>query len=347
MQGAKWAGLCLLALLCGAGGSHLGLPAAYLVVPLVVSGAMAVIGLKLKMANLPYVFAQAVSGCLVGSYIEASVLQGMMDFWPVILLSASLTIAMSLSVGGVIGRLCGIDLRLAIWGFMPGMAPLMIAMADERGLDGRMVAVMQVFRLVFVILAVALLGSVMGIPAQSAAPALSHAPGTSGLIGCALVVAAGIFAGYRMTFFPAAAMLVPVLLAGALSTTEVIAIAVPDWLFDIALMIIGLQVGLRVTRELVKAGLKALPHIFGGFTLLLVLCLGLAVAIFSIADVDMMSAILATVPGSTETISIMAVASGLNVSFVITFQTVRLLVLTIIGPFIADWFCLKLTPKES
>lgn len=333
-----WTSLVAAAVLGSEALQRSGLPGAYLLGPLVVAAIFALRGSGLKMPNLPYVFAQATSGCLVGSYIQSSVISDVMSFWPFILISAVMTIVMSILTGVVIGRLTGIDKRLAVWGFMPGLAPIMIAMADERGMDGRQVAVMQIFRLVFVIVAVIGLGSLLHDKAPVAAIAPATPALTALLISLAIIVV-GVWAGYRVKFIPAPATLIPIALSGLIAGTGASEVYLPDMLFNAALAIIGLQVGLRLTAQLLRQSLRQLPAIGLGFVILMVLCFGLALILLWIGATDLMSAILSTVPGSIDTIGVLAVANGASVSFVIAVQTVRLVVLTTLGPAIADWFC--------
>ncbi len=59
------------------------------------------------------------------------------------------------------------------------------------------------------------------------------------------------------------------------------------------------------------------------------------VALSWIAGVSLMSGMLATVPGSIDSIAILAIGTGADVAFVMTLQTVRLFAVVIFGPLIA------------
>jgi uncharacterized membrane protein AbrB (regulator of aidB expression) len=54
-----------------------------------------------------------------------------------------------------------------------------------------------------------------------------------------------------------------------------------------------------------------------------------------VADVDLMSALLATVPGSIDSIALIAVNAGADMTFVMTLQTMRLFAVSLFAPFVA------------
>jgi len=78
-----------------------------------------------------------------------------------------------------------------------------------------------------------------------------------------------------------------------------------------------------------------LPMLVVSVLLLLFLC-GLSGAILSeLAGTDLMTAVLATVPGSIDSIALIAVSTHADMSFVMTLQTTRLFAVVLFGPQVA------------
>lgn len=333
----SWIVLIAGAAAAAAGFGAIGIPASYLTGPLLWASILGVAGVSIRVPKLPQVVALAVSGCLIGQFIEAQVLRDMVSIWPVVLLFACMTVAMSCSVGLFVGRISGIDTRVSIWGFMPGLAPVMIAMSEERGLDGRMVAVMQLVRYMVVILSILGFGALL-TDSMHALPQADAGATPLAYACAALAIAVGIAVAYGLPVIPAGATLAAIFVAGAISASGASAVAMPDWLVHVAFGVIGTQIGLRVTPDLVRAGARAMPWILAGCIVLIALCAGMALILLQISDETLMTTLLATVPGSIDTIGFLAVVSNSTVSFVMTLQTVRLIVLTTAGPIFAEWF---------
>jgi membrane AbrB-like protein len=151
------------------------------------------------------------------------------------------------------------------------------------------------------------------------------------VLGLALL---GTLTAKHLSFIPSAASLVPLTIGGALQIAGV-NIAVPAWLVAVAYLAFGAHIGLRTTPEILRVGAKALPQLIGAALLLMVLCAGSGAVLSVVAGVDLMSALLATVPGSVDSIALIAVNAGADMTFVMTLQTLRLFAVSIFGPLVA------------
>src|SRR5262249_51106057 len=94
--------------------------------------------------------AQAAIGCLIAQSITPSIISGFARHWPVFLGVVALTVAASAAIGWIISRLRIIPGTTAVWGMLPGAAPVMMMMAKAHGADFRLVAFMQYLRVVLV-----------------------------------------------------------------------------------------------------------------------------------------------------------------------------------------------------
>ncbi|TMV37079.1 AbrB family transcriptional regulator, partial [Thioclava sp. BHET1] len=127
----------------------------------------------------------------------------------------------------------------------------------------------------------------------STAGAVSDWASTLRVLALALV---GIAAARYLRFLPAPASLVPMVLGATLAISG-INMAMPGWLIALGYLVIGAQIGLRMTPELFAAGLRALPALIGASLLLIGLCAGSGAILALVTGHDLTSAMLATVPG--------------------------------------------------
>ncbi|WP_138464246.1 AbrB family transcriptional regulator [Poseidonocella sp. HB161398] len=329
----NWALLAAAGLAAGQVLARAGLPAGLLIGPILAGAALAQAGSPARMPKLAHQLGQGVLGCLIATHLDAEVLAGLGRNLPVVLAFVVLTFAAACIVGLACGRWTAIDREVSIWGFLPGMAGTVIAIAHERGLDSRLVALIQVVRLMVVIATM-----VVAAMFLSGAAAMPVSPGPAPDAGSTLAVLgaclAGVAAARHLRWFPAGASLVPMCLAAAMGIAGW-NVSLPPVLIALAFLALGAQIGLRVTPELVRTGVRALPALVAASLLLMALCALSGGLLSLVAGVDLMSALLATVPGSIDSIALIAVNAHADVTFVMMLQTLRLFAVAGLGPFVA------------
>lgn len=311
---------------------YLHLPAALMLGPLVAGGVMGANGATIRVPKVCHQFGQGIAGCLIAQYLDAAILGRMLDLWPTVVLFVVLTMGAACIAGLLAARWSGLGRQVTLWGFLPGMAGMIIALSHEKGLDSRMVAFIQLLRLMVVIVSMVL--ATMALVGPAVSQGGSHAETSPmAVLVCVGLALAGAGLG---RFVPMAATFFPLAGAAALNAHGALHIVVPLWLAMLAYLAIGAQVGLRVTPALIRAGVAAFVPVLGAAVILMVLC-GAAGLVLSLATgVDLMSGLLATVPGSVDSIALLAIGSGSDVSFVMTMQVVRMLTVAILGPLVAD-----------
>ncbi len=195
-----------------------------------------------------------------------------------------------------------------------------------------LVALIQTVRLMVVITtmvvaALFIVGAAVAHPAAGCAPDLAS---ISIVLGLAFV---GALSGRYLRFIPSAASLVPLTLGGALQVAGV-NLAVPAWLVALAYLAFGAHIGLRMTPDILRAGVPCAAVACRCRIPASMLLCGASGAVLSvIAGVDLMSALLATVPGSIDPIALIAVNAGADMTFVTTLQTLRLFAVSIASAF--------------
>jgi uncharacterized protein len=231
----------------------------------------------------------------------------------------------------------------ALWGTSAGAASVMTIMAEHYGADPRLVAFMQYLRVVLVAVIAAIVARLFGVTPVHAPhdivwfPTVAWLPLAETL---ALAIVGPIIA--RWMRIPAGAFLVPLVLGIVLTHFGLIRIELPTWLLAASYAFVGWNVGLRFTRPLLIHALKALPVIFGATLTLIALCGAIAVAMVWLAGVDPLTAYLATSPGGSDSIAIIAASTNVDVSFVMAMQTVRMIAVLFLAPVLTKFIAERL-----
>src|SRR5215213_2274020 len=156
---AGWTGLGVGSALAGYLAQRAGLPAGWLVGPMLV--ALVVALLWEKHPTVPRwgrIASLGVVGGVLASTFRPSVVPLISRHWLPVALVTCGTLVLSLGVGLVLPALVGLDRKTASLGTLPGAASGMLAMSDPLGADARLVAVMQYTRVVVVVVADTLVG---------------------------------------------------------------------------------------------------------------------------------------------------------------------------------------------
>lgn len=329
---AQWFVLACLTVVLTALLERLRLPAAWLLGAMFAGILVETGGGRIRVPGLPFQFSQAVIGCLVASRITPQILETFRGHWPLFLGVTLAVIAASCGLGWLLHRARLFHDTTPVWGLLPGAASTMMIMADAFGADGRLVAFMQYLRVVFVALA----GSVIArhwchAPASSAGviwfPEI-HGPAFAGTL---LLIGVGLLLG-KTSGIPAGGILVPLVLGAVLKDTGLLSLELPPWLLAISYASLGWAIGLRFTRELLVHAVRALPQITFSVLLLMAFCGGLAVVLVEVAGIDPLTAYLATSPGGVDSAAIIAASSKVDLPFVMSMQTARLLTVLFVGP---------------
>jgi hypothetical protein len=283
---------------------------------------------------------QALLGCAIARSITSSFLDSLRANGPLMLLVVSVTVLAGAFVGWLLIRYGALPGTTAAWGSSPGGASAMVAMAEDFGADSRLVAFMQYFRVVLVVVTATVVSRLLmesdTTGAGSPAPLWIGAPLTSTLVTLAIAIGGGLLG--KLSRIPAGALLVPMILGGSLHAMG-LELTLPPWLLAVANILLGWQVGLGFDRSILRDAFRAIPQLLGSTVLLIALCAGSSWVLTLVLELDPLTAYLATSPGGLDSIAIIALGSGVDLSFVMAVQTLRLFLVILAGPSIARWLC--------
>jgi membrane AbrB-like protein len=140
----------------------------------------------------------------------------------------------------------------------------------------------------------------------------------------------------RLARVPVAALLGPMVVAAVVDLTGVPhGAAVPALVADAAFLVIGLQVGIRFTRESLRTVGRALPLALVLVAGLGVGCAALGEVLVVTAGVSPLTAYLATTPGGLYAVLATATSSGADPTVVLAVQVLRLFAVLLTAPLLA------------
>jgi uncharacterized protein len=329
-----------------------GVPAAWLVGPMLVALAWA-----LARPEHPTVprwgrgAAMAVVGGVLGGTFRPSVLPLLASNWLPVCLVVGGTLILSLSAGLLLTRIAHLDGKTAVLGALPGAASGMLAMSISLDADPRLVAVMQYTRVVVVVFSAALVSRFGLVPGTAPQPVSTGGLQSSVSEGAALLVhdawltygltalvaAAGTWAGIRLRL-PAGALIGPLLLGVALEQLGVMRLAWPPGVPQAAFLVLGVYVGLLFDRASIERAGRLFPLVLASAVGLTAACAGLGWALAALTGIDGLTAYLATAPGGIDSVAIMALGSGAEAPLVLAVQMLRLFAVVLAGALLGRWW---------
>jgi uncharacterized protein len=333
----------LLALVAAGSGALAlaGLPSPVLFGSLVAGLAYALVAAEAPaVPALAFTAGQAVLGVAIGALFDPDTFAALRSDWLPVLAVCLATLALSVAAGLVLRLHPAVSAATGTFAMVAGGASGIVAIARELGADDRIVAVVQYLRVLVILLGMPLVAQVIFRSPTGGAPppAAADAAGVPvQLLVTAACGAGGLLLARRVTL-PAGALLLPLGLAVLVSLTGVAGtVRVPAALQDVGFALIGLQVGLRFTRESLRAVASLLPLALAVILAVIVVSALFGVVLARATGHSSLDGYLATTPGGLYAVLATAVGTGSDVTFVLTVQIVRLFAMLFSAPLLARW----------
>jgi len=329
----NWTVLILLSAAFGGLLLWLHAPAALMLGPLIAGIVVSSSGGKVTMPAKPFLVAQGLVGLLIANMVPVTIVGDVLRHWLLFGFGVLSVVAVSVFLGWLMTRMQLLPGTTALWGTSPGAASVMTIMAESYGADVRLVALMQYTRVVGVAAIAAVLVRVFGISSPQAHHAVVWFPPIDwlGFLETLVLAAVGPLIAMRLRI-PAGAFLVPLVIGAVLHHFGWINIVEPPWLLAGCYALVGWNVGLRFSRQLLYHAARSLPQVIGTTIALIAVCGAIAALMVVVAGVDPLTAYLATSPGGSDSIAIIAASTNVDVSFVMAMQTVRMLSVLFLAP---------------
>lgn len=266
-----------------------------------------------------------------------------------LLLCILITGGMSLLNGYLLWRWTDIDRATGFLGCIPGAGPSLVAMSEEMGADAIAVAALQYLRILLVSSLIPLLVSFLfagEVAAPDAiAPLTNNFPETfswSSVLIVALCSGVGLWLGKQLRL-PSPLFLGPLFVGLAVEWILPGRLQVPQSLFLIGLLLLGLSIGIKFDWEAARKLVKALVIELGLVLVLIALCFGVGYEFHQIAQVDTLTAVLGSTPGGINAMMATVLELGGDAGLVLAMQMTRMLSILLISP----WFAAYLLRSQS
>ncbi|OFX02692.1 MAG: ammonia monooxygenase [Alphaproteobacteria bacterium RIFCSPHIGHO2_12_FULL_66_14] len=308
-------------------------PAALMLGPLLAGIVFASWGGQVRFPVSIFAVAQGIVGCLIAKMVPLSIVGDILGHWVLFTTGVVSVLVASCGLGWLMTRWQMLPGTTALWGISPGAASVMTFMAEAYGADIRLVALMQYLRIFLVAGIAALVARLFGVSSSYGAAAIVWFPEVHALpLAETLALAIVGPAIAWVARIPAGAFLVPMVAGIVLAHLGWMTIELPAWLLAASYALVGWNIGLRFTRPLLVHAARALPRIVACTLILIAICGGIAALFVLVADVDPLTAYLATSPGGSDSIAIIAASTDCDVSFVMAMQTVRMIAVLLLAP---------------
>lgn len=294
------------------------------------------VGHRLEIPRGAFHVGQALVGATIGALVSLPTLQRLASDWPSVLGVTVGTLLISVVTGRLLALSSEVSPTTGTFALIAGGASGITALAHELGADDRVVTIVQYLRVLFVLLAMPLLATLLfGTSGAGGAGAGHPTRWLPGLAFTGISVAAGLVVS-RLTRLPAGSLLGPLLVAVLLSVSGLLGEAtVPLLLEDLGYALIGVQVGLRFTRQSLRSIAGLLPLATLLIAGVIAACAGMGWVLAEATGVDQLTAYLATTPGGLYAVLATAADSGSDVTYVLAVQVIRVFAMLLAAPLLA------------
>lgn len=335
-QWQDWALLLLLSAIFTALLSAFYIPAALMMGPLFAGICLGCRGSSIRIPLPAFKGAQTFIGCMIAANVSPQVLHIFLHDWWFFLIIILAAVIISTITGLLLAKFQIVPGSTAIWGCSPGAASTMVIMAAEYGADIRMVSFLQYSRVLLTTLAAVIVAAFLApeeFPLSMSAtrewfPTILPLPFLSTL---GLAIIGGTIA-YRFKI-PAGFILVPLFIGATLRSMGLLELQLPYWLMAISFAILGWRIGFYFDRESLRRAYHVMHYVIAS-SLILILCCGfLSYLLVLYYGTDPLTAFLATSPGGLDTAAVIGASQPYtDLSFIMTLQVTRLLLLNLICP---------------
>ncbi|GFE13268.1 AbrB family transcriptional regulator [Streptomyces glebosus] len=348
----RWALISAGAYAAGLAASAFGVPAPYLLCALLVGAVLALTGVVRERVPAPANrVSQALVGALMGSYLTWPALASAAPVALPLTAVTAATIALSVAVAWLLARGRQVSRPSAVLGMVPGGSAAIVTCADELKADVRLVAFTQYLRVGLVATTAPLVAQWLASAASAGSPGQAGDGGSgtgllplvtgsgqlAGLLTLAAVSVAGVLAGRRLRL-PTPALIGPMLAALVATLSNALPGFAPAGLLqNLVFVFVGLDVGVRFTRETLVRVRRLLPSILLAIATVCAGCVLLAWLFATVTGTPVIDAYLATTPGGINAVLATAVSSHADVALISTVQSLRLLIVVLVTPMITRW----------
>ena len=255
-----------------------------------------------------------------------------------VLLTGVLIILVSLLIAVWVYRCSYSNLLTCVLGAMPGGMTQMLLMTEEdTRADANAVVVSQTLRFFGVVVAVPFLAISLFDANSVETVNIIKKTWTWGWLWLVPVT----FAGRRIADWlkvPTGSLLGPIIFSAVTSCLWEPLDAVPGIVMAFAQLHIGLYIGLMLDNERLLKTRQLIPYFLAGTVIMIMASIVFAIVLSGYLKFSVTAAFLAVAPGGIGEMCLAGLSMGEDVSLILTYQLVRVLLINLTVPFIVKWY---------
>lgn len=338
----KTIALLAIAMVAGISFSWLHVPVGWLLAPMLVGIAYAIIqGSRQPLPPAFKMVGQVIIGIFTATRFSPETLSVATTYAIPLLLCVFTTGSLSMFNGYLLSRWAGIDRTTAFLGFIPGAASSIVAMSEEMGADALTVALIQYVRVLLVVLLMPAAASLLfpvNPDTQVAAPVAmtNNLPSLPIILNLLVLAGCGVLGvwGGRRLRLPSSGFLGPFIVGLVTFWILPYQLQVPQFLFYAGLLLVGLSIGVQFDWQIAQKLLKAVLIEVGLVILLILSCLAVGYEFHVVTHVDTITAVLGFTPGGIEAMIATVMQLGGDTGLVLAMQLTRMLSILLIAPWL-------------
>ncbi|NES65881.1 MAG: AbrB family transcriptional regulator [Okeania sp. SIO2D1] len=248
-----------------------------------------------------------------------------------------ITAALSMFKGYLLSLWSGVSRSTGFLASIPGSASAIVAMSEELEADPIAVAILQYLRLLLVVFIIPT-ATIFMFPAidQTQTTTLLESGKTSiPMFGNLLVIAGccglGIWGG-KLLRLPSSAFLGSFIVGLTTLWGAPYQLQVPQWLFAVGLLLVGISIGVQFDWENARKLWKAILIDIGLVIVLIIGFFGVGYEFYNITEVDLITSVLSFTPGGIEAMIATVNELGGDTGLVLAIQLTRTLTIILVGP---------------
>jgi membrane AbrB-like protein len=302
------------------------LPLPWMLGPMTVCTLAALMKLPIAAPTVVRPPMSAVIGVMLGAAFSPDIFARLAGWLPTIIGLAFFVAASGVACVWYFRKIGRMDFTTAYFAGMPGGLVEMVIVGEQRGGDGRTIALVHSARILLVVMTLPfLVQAVEGVSLGarvSAAPSIVDAP-LSAELWIIVCVVAGAIVGHLLRL-PAKFLLGPMLVSALVHLTGITDFQPPTEIVNGAQVVLGVTIGCRFLGTAPSLILRILALTAGSTVILLSMTLVFALAVAQFSSYGVVPLLLAYSPGGLAEMSLVAIAVHTEVAFVAAHHIIRI-----------------------